>query len=64
MAAEIDVTNIAKARRTAQRHTEPPNLLLGTVLPFREIRSSPNQENFTGHESDLLHWSTLNGQEL
>lgn len=61
-ATEIDVSNTAKARRTAQRHPEPidsPNLLLDTPLPFRETRSSfinqntatnfPNQESITGH---------------
>ena len=61
-AAEIDVSNTAKARRTAQRNPEPidsPNLLLDTALPFKETRSSfidqntgtsfPNQESITGH---------------
>ena len=63
MAEERDVSSTAKARRTAQRHTEPQNLLLDTALPLREMRSSPNQENIAGHESHLLHWGTLHSQK-
>ena len=55
VATEIDVSNTAKARRTAQRHREPinthkPTTERCTALQRREQpnqpeRSSPNQEN-------------------
>ena len=61
VAMEIDMSNTAKARRTAQRHTESidipkPTTVHCTVLQRDKIQlhqsehtNSPNEENIAGH---------------